>query len=173
MAKVCNSEGCNNPVFSKGYCKYHQNQRTDDKWITSLAKRNNPKVNSIKKKVLPTPKIYSGINDLNAKGEAELFKKIWDSRGHVSFLSSKLITEREGSPFWFSIFAHVLAKGKAKYPKFKMYSKNIIILTPTEHFLLDHCSEDERQKYASRNNCNWDKVYELRCQLKREYALFD
>lgn len=38
MPKTCKSEGCNNPVFSKGYCKYHQNQRTDEKWLNKKQK---------------------------------------------------------------------------------------------------------------------------------------
>jgi len=38
MPKTCKSEGCNNPVFSKGYCKYHQNQRTDEKWLSKKQK---------------------------------------------------------------------------------------------------------------------------------------
>lgn len=31
MAKTCLCEDCNNPRFSKGYCKYHQWMRTDKK----------------------------------------------------------------------------------------------------------------------------------------------
>ena len=29
--KYCNVEGCNSPVFGKGYCRYHQYLRTDIK----------------------------------------------------------------------------------------------------------------------------------------------
>lgn len=31
MAKQCNKEGCNYPVFGGGYCKMHQHYRTDKK----------------------------------------------------------------------------------------------------------------------------------------------
>lgn len=31
MAKVCSCDGCDNPVFGGGYCKWHQNYRTDKK----------------------------------------------------------------------------------------------------------------------------------------------
>lgn len=29
--KICNVDGCNSPVFGKGYCRYHQYLRTDTK----------------------------------------------------------------------------------------------------------------------------------------------
>jgi len=41
MAKTCNTEGCNNPVFSTGFCSWHQSMRTDSKWLKSLAKKTN------------------------------------------------------------------------------------------------------------------------------------
>jgi len=31
MAKPCKKEGCNNPRFGKGYCRYHQYLREDKK----------------------------------------------------------------------------------------------------------------------------------------------
>lgn len=39
MPKLCNAEGCYNPRWGKGYCKYHQNLRTDkkEKAISPLA----------------------------------------------------------------------------------------------------------------------------------------
>tara|TARA_R110000850_G_scaffold191133_1_gene317913 strand:+ start:40 stop:417 length:378 start_codon:yes stop_codon:yes gene_type:complete len=33
MPKTCNSDECNNPRFSNGFCRNHQNERTDDKWM--------------------------------------------------------------------------------------------------------------------------------------------
>jgi len=62
MAKTCLKESCNNPIFSKGYCKFHQYLRKD------------VKVYQYKKK--PT-------------GEKALFEEIWDERPRVSFLSGK------------------------------------------------------------------------------------
>ncbi len=38
MPKLCNSTSCNNPRFSKGYCSYHQNERTDEKWLSKKSK---------------------------------------------------------------------------------------------------------------------------------------
>jgi len=31
MPKICNEEGCENNVWGKGYCKWHQHRRTDKK----------------------------------------------------------------------------------------------------------------------------------------------
>ena len=156
MAKECNKEDCTNPVFGKGYCKWHQYLRADKK--------------TPKRKVFTiTPRPPVGLNDKCVNGEAELYKIIWDSNEHKSFLSGRPINLIEGSSFWFNVFAHVLAKGKAKYPKFRLYSKNIIMLLPEEHFLLDHCPEEERKKYAELHKCDWNKVYNLRDSLIEEY----
>ena len=167
MAKPCNEDDCNNPIWSTKKCKFHQNKRTDDKWIRSQQKRLDKKPAKLPRNL--TPKPYSGINDFGVKSESELYKEIWYSREHKSFLSGKPLNIEEGTSFWFNIFAHALAKGKAKYPKFKLYSKNIILLTPQEHNLLDFCSSDDREDYAKRNGCDWKKVYDIQEELKSEY----
>lgn len=33
MAKTCKADGCKNPVFGGGYCKYHQYHRKDKKLV--------------------------------------------------------------------------------------------------------------------------------------------
>ena len=47
MPKPCLSTSCNNPRFSKGYCSYHQNERTDEKWLSKKSK------SGIKKSIKP------------------------------------------------------------------------------------------------------------------------
>lgn len=149
--------------------------KTTDKCCSFIcqAKFNN-KYNKPKPETTKIPKsllsdIYVGINDKVVKTEKELFHKIWDEREHKSFLTGRAITIKEGTSFWFSLFAHVLAKGKAKYPCFKLYSRNIILLTPEEHNLLDQGTEEQRQKYALKYGCNWSKIYNLRDELKGKY----
>jgi hypothetical protein len=127
--------------------------------------------NANKKKKTKTtlkPKPYAGINDLEVKNEVELYHKIWEIREHKSFLTG-LPLVKEGSNFWHNQFAHVLAKGKAKYPNFKLYSENIILLTPQEHNLLDFCDKDDRTKYALRYGCDWERVYTHRDKLIEMY----
>jgi len=99
-----------------------------------------------------------------ATGELELFKKIWIRREHKSFLSGKKL-----NTFDVSLFAHVLPKAQNKFPKWKLNPHNIILLTKYEHYLLDHGSEDEREKYAKENNCDWNKIYSLYNELKEAY----
>lgn len=113
--------------------------------------------------------VYVGINDKVVKYEKELYSIIWNERPHKSYLSKRPLNFEEGSSFYFSCFAHILAKGKAKYPRFKLYSANIVLLHPEEHTLLDQGSEAQRQKYALKYGCNWSKIYALRDELKAKY----
>lgn len=76
----------------------------------------------------------------------------------------------------YSNFAHVLAKGQNKYPLYKEYKKNCVIITDHEHHLVDNGTEEERQKYAvwcfgENYHCNWQKFYDLRDQLKAQYPI--
>lgn len=146
MPKTCEYKGCSNPIWSRKTmrCKYHM-----------IQKRNT--------------KEYVGINDYKVNKEVELYQLVWKDRDKRSFLSGQKINIEEGSSFWYNIFAHVLAKGKANYPKFRLYSKNIILLTPYEHMLLDHGSEAQRKVYAGVTGCDWNKVFDLKEELKLEY----
>ncbi len=93
------------------------------------------------------------------------YQEIWEEREHVSFLT--------GFPLSFSIsnFAHVLAKGHGKYPWMRWYKKNIVLLTPHEHFLYDMGTEELRFMYKKNNpSADWDRLFELRKELVIEYA---
>ncbi len=96
-----------------------------------------------------------------ATGEKLLFQTIYNTRERVSFLSGKKIFGVVSN------FAHVLPKGL--YPEYRLYDKNIILLTPQEHYLFDFGTEEQREKYTKENNCSWDEIYKLREELKEEY----
>ena len=64
MPKPCLSTSCNNPRFSKGYCKFHQNERTDEKWLNKKSK------SGIKKSFKP-------ISDKKAE-ELAIYRKVRD-----------------------------------------------------------------------------------------------
>ncbi len=71
-------------------------------------------------------------------------------------------------------FAHILAKGRNKYYKFMYYLKNIYLLTDFEHHIYDNGTEEQRQEYSNECKsqgieCNWQKLYKLRDELKQEY----
>jgi hypothetical protein len=37
--KTCNENTCIRPVFSNGYCRYHQGKRTDEKYLSRTMKK--------------------------------------------------------------------------------------------------------------------------------------
>jgi len=163
--KFCQHSGCSNPVFSHRFCSWHQRERTDKAYLTSLEKRtakNKQKMkDSIKKAYNPVPRVPTG--------ELALFRSIWATRPHISFISGREIE------FFHPIhFAHVLPKGKNKYPLFKLYDKNVVILTEREHTLYDQGTMQSRAQYSEECLdegfvCDWQKLFTLRDELKKEY----
>jgi hypothetical protein len=174
MAKRCKHGNCKAPVFSHNYCKIHQRDRTDEKWIATKdkikpRKRTHVKVDPKYKDIDIICSTKVGRVSEILCTLTELYKQLWDTRPHVSFLSDIEINIPEGSDWWFNIFAHVLAKALNKYPKYKLYAPNIIFLTPEEHRLLDFGTNEQRLKYAEEHNCSWNKIYNLAEELKSSY----
>lgn len=148
---ICSQDGCTYPVFAKKLCKYHQSFRTDKK-------PTQPKVKKTTKKP-----------QYKASGERTLFDSIWSTRKRVSFVSGQELDKYNALGLYLNMFAHVLSKAQNKYPKFKLYDKNIVLLTPDEHYLLDFGTNEQREKYAQENDCSWQPLYDLRDYLKEEY----
>ncbi len=94
--------------------------------------------------------------------QIDLFRAIWNSRKHESFLSKKPLKY-----FNVASFAHVLPKGR--YPSFKLKEFNIVLLTATEHTLLDQGTETQRKKYGQEHGCDWQKLYDYRTKLNNMY----
>jgi len=113
--------------------------------------------------------------------ESMIFKTIWITRSRRSFLTGIWLREfHPGHPFWFNLFAHVLPKAMNKYPYFRFYYKNIILLTPGEHALMDQGTEEARISYAleleertnGKNTADWAKIKALEEELKVEYGKY-
>ena len=51
----------------------------------------------------------------------------------------------------------------------KIYEKNIVLLTHDEHTLFDFGTEEQREQYARLTGADWNKLYNLREELLREY----
>ena len=100
--------------------------------------------------------------DAKTGGQKALFEMIWNTRERKSFISGLPITEPKAS-----VFAHVIPKGK--YPRFRLYEKNIVLLTHDEHTLFDFGTEEQREQYARLTGADWNKLYNLREELLREY----
>lgn len=112
-------------------------------------------------------RLDKGKEKKKGTGEKIVFEQIWEEREHKSFLTGEPLDKYVQSNLWYSLFAHVLAKGK--YPKYRLLKKNVVLLTPEEHRLLDQGTNDERKKYAEATGCDWDLILELEEELKYEY----
>lgn len=143
MPKTCNAEGCDQFVFGKGYCKSHQYLRVDKSKPKSIQKV------SIKRNSKPS-------------GELFLFKEIWNTRKHISFVTGLKI---EPDEFSVSLFHHVVAKSKTE--KARLDERNIIIITPFEHMLIHFGTIEQRENYGYAEG--WKRIEELKQQLLEEY----
>lgn len=85
----------------------------------------------------------------------DLFKEIWEEREHKSYISDV------GLFFNPWCFAHVLSK--QSYPRYKFNKDNIVLLTPEEHFKLDH------ETHKAKEDPKFDKLFEYADKLKQEY----
>lgn len=110
--------------------------------------------------------------------QTAIFKQLWILSDKKSFVSGLYLREFMDSPFFFNCFAHVLAKGQNQYPYFKFYGRNIALLTPGEHSLWDHGTEEQRIAYAldmeekthGKAKVDWKRLEALRDDLKEEYT---
>jgi hypothetical protein len=99
-----------------------------------------------------------------------IFKQVWMRSNKKSLVSGLFLREFMSTDLAFNCFAHVLAKGLNQYPYFKYYAKNIVLLSPGEHALLDQGTEEARISYAlDVKSANWQPLYDLREELKVEY----
>ena len=94
-----------------------------------------------------------------ATGELKLFKEIINERGCRSQVSGKYITE-----ITVSSMAHILSK--KMYPKFRLYKKNIVVMTPEEHYQFDFTSHEKLKMLPE-----WKWIFDLKEELLNEYKL--
>lgn len=145
--KTCNKEGCDNPQFGGGYCKWHQSLRDDKKPSKRVSVSNS--IHNKRKYVKVTPR--------SATGELGLFKSIWKERPQVSELSGvKLI-------FDIHSFHHLLTKGA--FPEARLDKENIVLLTRSEHRQVHDIGYDDLVVLDPR----WIPIREKYERLKRFY----
>lgn len=97
-------------------------------------------------------------------GEILLFESIWNTRRHESFLNKEPL----GDSLDVKFFAHVLPKAQNKYPKFKLYDKNIVLLTWDQHHFWDNGIRSDLMKLPE-----WSKLFDLEAELKKEYEMLE
>lgn len=105
--KTCSIENCNNPIWSKGTCKNHQQKKP-------LAKKSLPKENYLAKETQ-----FFVMRDF--------FLTIWYKRKHKSEVSGEYLGKEAMSTY----FHHILPK--EKYPEASLDEENIVLLTLEEH----------------------------------------
>jgi hypothetical protein len=94
--------------------------------------------------------------------EKDVFFKIWSESNKTSFVTGKILSDPINARAWY--FSHVLAKGKAKYPMFKYYAKNIVLKEFAEHETWEY------KQSTIIDNPKWKHVFELKEELLKEYA---
>lgn len=106
-----------------------------------------------------------------------LFKMIWMRSNKRSLISGLHLRDFMHADMWVSCFAHILPKAQNKYPHFKYYAGNIALLSPDEHHLWDHGTEEKRisysldleQKTKGRSTANWELLKKREKELLELY----
>lgn len=100
------------------------------------------------------------LNKVKKKtGEKEIFEEIAEEREWICFVSGVALRELKPQQF-----AHVLPKALNKYPLFKLYKKNIILLSDEMHYQWDFV---ERSRLMRDDRFN--ELFKLETILKEEY----
>lgn len=99
-------------------------------------------------------------------GELVLFHEIYDAGPPVCFVTGQKLHSKEfylRTKTFHHLFHHVLTK--AAYPAFRLYGKNIIMVKPDVHALLETKAFSDLVKM----NPGFQKVIDLKETLKTEY----
>jgi hypothetical protein len=135
-------------------CGYHYTSEQKKK----SAEKNKDKPKKVNKPLTRVPLSYKR----EPTGEKNIFEEIWNERPHKSFING------EDIPYFdVSCFAHVLPKAQGKFPKFKLYKDNIVLISRTQHYQWDNGLRSELKLLPE-----WDKMFKLEAELIEEYKLF-
>lgn len=162
--RACEANNCGYPVFGtdkntgKGYCQRHQWMRTDKKplkhYETFKSRNSGSKL------------------DFGFENQLSLFDWLWenakDKNGIVRCpYTGERLNRFYGTELWFHCFAHILPKGKYTY--FKLNPKNIAVVFPDFHHIVDQGTSLDRANHPTWRFAEWDARRE---ELKIEYELF-
>lgn len=95
-------------------------------------------------------------------GEAELFSKIADEREHKCFICNKVLHNLTPSNFM-----HVLPKALNKYPKYKLYSSNIVLGCHDDYSSCHNRFDKEPRSTLTEDM--WKPLFGLEFFLKTSY----
>jgi hypothetical protein len=102
-------------------------------------------------------------------------KTIWQRLSNKSVVTGLWLRTYEHTPLYANCFLHVLPI--VKYPYFKYFFGNIILVTPGEHGLWSQGSEEDRIQYAldleeksrGKSTADWKAVKQLESELLIQY----
>ena len=94
-----------------------------------------------------------------SSGEKEIFTEIAEEREWVCFVTGEKLWELTPTQF-----LHVLPKALNRYPKYKLYKKNIVLGTNEVHFKWDKSPRSELRK-----DPKFDELFELEEELLNQY----
>lgn len=92
-------------------------------------------------------------------GQVEIFTEIAQEREWICYVSGEKLWQLKSNQFM-----HVLPKALNKYPKFKLYKKNIVLATDQIHTMWDTYPRSELRK-----DKRFDKLFTLEAELIEEY----
>lgn len=102
------------------------------------------------------------------ESEWAAFRTLWTYMNKKSYVSNLWLRDFYAGPYFLNVFAHVLPK--KKYPYFRYYLRNIVLLTPSEHVLYDHGTIEQRETYAKTvKTADWTRLGVLKESLLGEY----
>jgi hypothetical protein len=107
---------------------------------------------------------------------ALIYRILWSKLPRKSIVSGLWLREYEGTPLFPNCFLNVLPP--AKYPYFRFYLKNYILVTPGEAGLWQQATEEERIQYSlsieekGKGKADWDVLKQLEVVLKEEYKKY-
>ena len=97
-------------------------------------------------------------------GEKELFLWIWkESKDKKCVISGEVLTKYLATTMFWSCFAHLLPKGL--YGKFRLNPKNVWLVSPHIHSLIDNGTEEQRAK----SGYDFSEFFKEKERLSNEY----
>lgn len=118
-----------------------------------------------KKKV----QVIDKFNIHGFKGEMELFLYLWQNREHRCYVSGVKLDKYRDTDFFPNLFAHILPKAKNRYPKFKLYENNLVLLSPDIHTMFDNPTLKGIKEYEEKTGHTFSALFELERILHEEY----
>ncbi len=105
----------------------------------------------------------------------KIMDEICETRPPVSFVSGMNLKSYLDCYLRYNCCAHVIPKAghlRLKFPNKESRIRhlvtnpeNMVLITPMEHHLIDHGTEDARKKYEKVWNCDFSKFYDLKESL--------